>query len=70
MKHIHWVIQGYDNLEPSGSMSGVTTIDVIASTMEAALVRAKELMEKFGYRVASVVEHDPDIEEPTNKKNN
>lgn len=70
MKHIHWIIQGYDNLEPSGNMTGVTTIDVIASTMEAALVRAKELMTKFGYRVASVVEHDPDIEEPTSKRNN
>jgi len=70
MKHIHWTIQGYENSEPSGNMTGVTTIDVIAPTMDSALVRAKELMEKFGYRVASVVEHDPDIEEPTNKKNN
>ena len=62
MRHVHFLVQGFDDENASG-IEGLVTIDVIAHNENAAISKAQKLA--FGrnwYRVTSVVEHDPDLE--------
>lgn len=63
MIHYHYIVQGFALYEKDGTLGDVATIDVIANSEEEALRTAAALVGKQHYRVASVVSHDPEIEE-------
>ena len=58
MEHYHYIVSGFMQESKDGTLVDYSSIDVIAKTEQEALVRAKALVEKKHYRVASVVTHD------------
>jgi len=67
MVHYHYIVQGFDIYEKDGGLGDVCTIDVLADSEKEALQEASGLVKKKHYRIQSVVTHDPDIEEATQK---
>ena len=64
MRHIHWVIQAYDEKTEDGNMTWVMSLDLLAETRDIALAKARSLCpHKKGFRVQQVIEHDPDLEQ-------
>ena len=65
MRHVHYLVEGFDEETPVGFV-GLVTIDVIAQDEGGAISKAQKLA--FGrnwYRVKSVIEHDPNLEVAT-----
>lgn len=59
MSHIHWLIWAYERIEPgTGNYIENTQIDIVTTSLELALDKAKRLVPgKAGYVVRSVIEH-------------
>ena len=63
MRHIHFLVQGFDDESESGRLTGLVTLDLIAQDEGAAISKAQKLvLGRNWYRVSSVIEHDPDLE--------
>jgi len=58
MEHHHYIVTGFMLEEKDGRLVDVATIDVLAKNEKESLLKAKKLVEKKHYRVASVVTHD------------
>jgi hypothetical protein len=58
MEHYHYIVNGFMHEEADGKLVDFASIDVLAKNEQGALVRAKKLVEKKHYRVASVITHD------------
>ena len=64
MRHTHYLVQAYETEDSLGNMTQLVTLDLIAKNENEAISKAQQMA--FGrswYRVASVMEHDPDLEE-------
>ena len=61
MEHYHYIVSGFMQEDKDGRLLDVATIDVFARTEQEALVKAKTLVDKKHYRVASVVTHDNEL---------
>ena len=60
MTHLHWVIWAYEQ-QMKGQFIGMTTLDVIAPDVNAAIVLARQRVPgKAGYWVNNCVEHHDD----------
>jgi len=58
MEHYHYIVSGFQHEDTAGKLVDYASIDVLAKNEQEALVRAKKLVEKKHYRVASVITHD------------
>lgn len=57
-----FIVTGYDRYEPqTGNYYGSVQIEVFAKTEKQALEKAESYIKKEGYRVAQVIEIDPEI---------
>jgi len=55
--YLLFTVQGYETMTPAGGLTDVVSLTVMAKTEAEALKRAKELVKKPNYRVASVTEY-------------
>lgn len=55
-KYLVFIIQGYDVQTPEGQLIGVTEYQMIDTSYESALKKAKTLFEKPFYRLSMVIE--------------
>lgn len=62
MRHLHYIVQGYEGHGQGSELLDVATVDILADSEKDALAKAKKLVKKKLYRVSNVVEHDPDLE--------
>lgn len=51
-----FIVQGYGNKDPMGSLNDVCTLELYADTADEAIERAKKLVEKEFYRISKVIE--------------
>lgn len=63
MRHLHYIIQGYEGMDEKGQLTDVTTIDIIAENEDEAIKRAEGLIKKKYYRVSQIVEHDSSLDQ-------
>jgi len=61
MEHYHYIVSGFMQEEPGGKLIDYASIDVLAKSEKDALAKAKTLVAKKHYHVASVVTHDNKI---------
>lgn len=55
--YLVFIVQAYERSSPDGSLSDLTTLELIDETRENALKRAKKIEKKAHYRVSRVIEN-------------
>lgn len=56
--HLVFIIQAHDGESPDGHLSNYTELQLIDSTPESAEKRAKKIIKKKFYRLATVIEKE------------
>lgn len=56
MKEVIFIIQGFEKMQPTGSLDDVTVIEVYAKTEKEAIASARKYIKKAFYRVSQVIE--------------
>lgn len=56
MKETIYIVQGFVQQNPDGSLVDVCTFEVYAKTEKEALEKAKKYLKKAHYRVSQVIE--------------
>ena len=51
-----FVVQGYESQSDTGTLSDIVTIELIDTTTESAIERAKSLIQKKFWRLSNVIE--------------
>jgi hypothetical protein len=54
--YLVFIIQGYDNITDTGTLTNSCEFQLIAEDLDSALKRAKQIVEKPNYRLSIVVE--------------
>lgn len=55
---IIFIIQGYQSKEDTGALADACTIELIDTSVENAMKRAKKLIKKDFYRVSNIIEKE------------
>ena len=63
MKHTHYVLHGYNELNDEGFPNRFVTLDVLADSEAKAKKVAASLSTKKEFMIVSVFQHDPALEE-------
>jgi len=56
--YLIFIIQAYESANDTGALSDVTTIELIDTKPENAIIRAKRLLKKKFYRVSNIIEKE------------
>lgn len=57
-KHLHYIVWAFDEYDPdTGHCRNNTTLDLIAQTVQEAVLRAQEIFPGKLYRINSIIEH-------------
>lgn len=56
MKELVFIIQAFNKEFADGSIGDVATVELIDTSCESAIARAKKLIPKDKYRVSSIIE--------------
>lgn len=56
-----FIIQAFNKEYPDGTIGDVTTVELIDTSCDSAIERAKGLITKKEYRVSSIIERDKNV---------
>lgn len=62
MRHLHFIMRGYVQ-RIDNSLIGAVDVDVLASSVDAAIAHGREVVSRPHFEVVEIVEHDPALQE-------